>query len=226
MFKLALSAGHYLGSEKGCPEYLDPNKTREWTLNDRISDKLEALLAEYEGIEILRLDDTSGKKSVSLEERTDAANGWNADFYLSIHHNGGVNGGKGGGIVAYVYTYASDISKEWQRELYDAAIAATGLKGNRAKPLASKNLHEVRETKMPAVLIECGFMDSATDCPIILTEDFADKMANAFCGVIVKRAKLKKRGCFLELGAFESEAEAGAVLRALKSAVIKKGNGA
>jgi cell division protein FtsN len=69
-------------------------------------------------------------------------------------------------------------------------------------------------------------MDSATDCPIILTEDFADKMANAFCDVIVKRAKLKRRGYFLQLGAFESEAEADAVLRALQSAVIKKGNGA
>jgi N-acetylmuramoyl-L-alanine amidase len=133
MFKLALSAGHYLGSEKGCPEYLDPKKTREWTLNDRIADNLEALLAEYDGVEILRLDDTSGKQAVSLEDRTDAANDWEADFYLSIHHNGGIGGGKGGGIVAYVYTYASDISKEWQRDLYDAAVAATGLRGKQGK---------------------------------------------------------------------------------------------
>ncbi len=39
------------------------------------------------------------------------------------------------------------------------------------------NLHMHRETKMPAVLVECGFMDSKTDVPIILTNDFAKKCA-------------------------------------------------
>lgn len=193
MFKLAISAGHWLGNAKGCPKYLDPNQTREWTLNDRIADKLEKLLAGYDGIEVLRLDDTTGKTAVTLDERSDAANKWGADFYLSIHHNGGINGGKGGGIVAYVYTKPSAKSIEWQKALYNAAIAATGLKGNRSNPLPKKNLHEVREPHMPAVLMECGFMDSATDCPIILTEDFADKMAKAFCDVIVERSGATKK---------------------------------
>lgn len=193
MFKLAISAGHYLGTAKGCPKSLDPKQTREWTLNDRIADKLEKLLTGYDGIEVLRLDDTTGKTSVSLDERSDAANKWGADFYLSIHHNGGINGGKGGGIVAFVYTEPSAKSLEWQKALYNAAIAATGLKGNRSNPLPKKNLHEVREPKMPAVLMECGFMDSATDCPIILTEDFADKMAKAFCEVIVEKSGATKK---------------------------------
>lgn len=193
MFKIAISAGHWLGNPKGCPEYLDPKKTREWTLNDRIADKLEKLLTEYDGVEILRLDDTTGKKCVGNVARTTAANNWKADFYLAIHHNGGINGGKGGGIVAYAYKYGSNTAFEWQNDLYAAAVKATGLKGNRANPKPRNNLYEVRVPKMPAVLMECGFMDSATDCPIILTEDFADKMAKAFCDVIVKRSGAKKK---------------------------------
>ncbi len=223
VFKLALSAGHWRGSPKGCPEYLDKEKTPEWVLNARICEKLEALLSEYEGVEILRLDDRSGEKNISLDARSAAANAWGADLYLAVHHNGGVKGGKGGGIVAYVYTKPSEESLEWQKALYAAAIEATGLRGNRSNPVPKKNLHEVREPKCPAVLMECGFMDSATDCPIILTEDFADKMARAFCDVIVAKSGARKKARSVTLyrvqvGAFEKRENAKALLAQLNEA--------
>lgn len=193
MFKLALVAGHNLATAKGCWSQFDPNETREWVLNDRVADKLEQRLAKYDGIEILRIDDTNGIADMSLTEITSKANRWGADFYLSIHHNGGIMGGDGGGIVAIAYTNPQPASVEWQKALYNAAIKHTGLVGNRACPLARMNLHEVRETTMPAVLMECGFMDSSTDVPIILTEEFADKLADAFCEVIVERSGIKKK---------------------------------
>ena len=194
MFKIAITAGHYrYTAGKRCKKSIDPNETREWVLNARIAEKVEALLKEYGDIEILRTDDRSGEKSVALADRTKAANNWGADFYLSIHHNAGINGGKGGGIVAFVYTAPSVESVEWQTELYNSLIAKTGLKGNRSNPLARKNLHEVRETKAPAVLLELGFMDSTVDTPMILTEDFANKCAEAITEVIVKRARLTKK---------------------------------
>lgn len=193
-FKLALSAGHYLYTAgKRCSKSIDPNETREWWLNDRIADRIEVLLSEYDGIEVLRLDDTTGKKDVTLRQRSDAANNWKANFYLAVHHNAGVNGGKGGGISAHVYTQPSDESLIWQKELYNALIKSTGLKGNRSNPLVKQNLHECREPKCPAVLLELGFMDSTTDVPIILTQDYAYKCAQACVDVIVKRKGLKKK---------------------------------
>lgn len=222
MFKLAISAGHYLGTPgKRCLKSLDPNEMREWVLNDRIADKLEKILAEYDGIEVLRVDDTTGKTDTSLKARTDKANAWGANFYLSIHHNAGINGGKGGGIVAYAYTNPQKASLEWQKALYDSAIKYTGLKGNRSAPLAKANLHEVRETKMPAVLMECGFMDSKTDCPIILTEAFADKIAKAFAEVIIEKSGAKKKPRTLyrvQVGAFSNKANAEALLKKLEAA--------
>lgn len=192
MFKLALSAGHYyytLG--KRCDKRFDRNETREWVLNDRICDKIENKLKAYDGIEILRLDDTTGQKGISLKARSDASNKWGADHYLAIHHNGGIKGGSGGGVVSYTYTKPAAEEKEWQKAYYDAIIAETGLKGNRATPLATANLHECREPKASAILLECGFMDSKTDVPIILTEKFAEGVAKACVDVIVKKAKLK-----------------------------------
>lgn len=195
MFKIALNAGHGINtSGKRCLKSIDANETREWVLNSRICNKIEEKLKSYSGYELIRLDDTSGNTDVPLKQRTDKANKFGADFYLSIHHNAGIKGGNGGGIIVIVYTTIKDGSATqlWQKALYERLIAKTGLKGNRSQPLQKQNLHEVRESKMPAVLIECGFMDSTTDTPIILTEDFADKVATACVEVLVEKGGLVK----------------------------------
>jgi N-acetylmuramoyl-L-alanine amidase len=194
MFKLVLSAGHGKNTAgKRCMKKLDKNETREWVLNDRICDKIETKLKAYDGYELLRVDDTTGKNDIALSKRTKASNNWGANLYLAIHHNAGVKGGTGGGIVAYVYTKPTSKSLEWQKALYNSIIDYTELKGNRATPLAKGNLHECREPKAPAVLIECGFMDSKTDVPIILTDKFADRVATACVEQIVKKGKLTKK---------------------------------
>ena len=115
MFKIALGAGHGKNtSGKRCLKSLDPNETREWWLNDRICDYVESYLKDYEGYDLLRLDDSDdGKDDIALATRTNKANAWGADFYLSIHHNAGVNGGSGGGICAYSYTNGSQASHQW-----------------------------------------------------------------------------------------------------------------
>lgn len=192
-FKIALNAGHGLYTAgKRCMRSIDPKQTREWVLNSRIVEKIEAILADYD-IEVLRLDDRTGKKDISLTKRANTANNWGADFYFSAHHNAGINGGSGGGIVAFVHTSPSAEAVEWQKAFYNAAIKATGLKGNRATPIARKNLAELRLSKMPAVLMECGFMDSTVDVPVILSEDYAEKIARAFADVIIEKSGAKKK---------------------------------
>ena len=194
MFKLALNAGHGKNTlGKRCMKKLDPKQTREWALNSRICEKIEEKLKAYSGYEVIRLDDTTGKNDIALKKRTDTANKFGADFYLSIHHNAGVNGGTGGGVETYVYTKATKDTLDWQEALYKALIERTGLKGNRADGTRTKNLHECRESNMPCVLIECGFMDSKTDVPIILTDKFAEQVAEACVEVIAAKAKLKKK---------------------------------
>lgn len=194
MLKIAIDAGHGLYTAgKRCLKSIDPKETREWILNSRIAEKVIEKLKSYSGYELLRVDDPTGKTDVALKTRTDKANKWGADFYLSIHHNAGINGGSGGGIAVYTYTKVDSVTKDWQKAIYDSLIKYTGLKGNRSQPLAQADLHVCRETSMPAVLIENGFMDSTTDTPIILTEDFAEKSANALVEAIVSKGKLKKK---------------------------------
>jgi N-acetylmuramoyl-L-alanine amidase len=194
MFKIALDAGHgYNTPGKRCLKSIDPLETREWWLNDRICDKVEEKLKAYDGYSLLRVDDTTGKTDVTLAERVRKANNYNANIYLSVHHNAGVCGGKGGGIISIAYTTASAKSKGYQKLIYDDLIKHTGLKGNRSTPLPLQNLYVCRETSMPAVLVECGFMDSTTDVPIILKESYAENCANALVESLVEIGGLKKK---------------------------------
>lgn len=226
MFKIALGAGHGINTEgKRCLKSLDPNETREWWLNDRICDYVESYLKGYEGYKLLRLDDSDdGKDNIPLADRVKAAKDFGADFYLSVHHNAGMNGGSGGGIVVYVHPNASDTSRKWQAALYDALINHTGLKGNRSQPKADGDYYVLRKTAMPAVLLELGFMDSKTDVPVILTNEYAQQCARAIVEVIVERGKLTKKAepetgvlYKVQVGAFSKKENADKLLSELKA---------
>ena len=228
MFKLALSAGHGINTAgRRCSAELDPNETREWWLNDRVCDYVEELLQGYDGYSLLRLDDSDdGEDDVSLKARVDAANEWDAHFYLSIHHNAGANGTAAGGITAFTHPQSSTESVVWRNALYRALVQHTGLKGNRANPLSTADFYVLRETDMPAVLLELGFMDSTSDVPEILREEFARNCAAAIVEVIVARGKLTKKdepqeaqgGLYrVQVGVFRSLKKAQALQEELES---------
>lgn len=190
---IVISAGHYkYTSGKRCMKSIDPNETREWTLNARIADKVQAGLEKYEEVEVYRLDDPTGEVGISIEDRAKRSDQLGATFYLAIHHNAGINGGKGGGVV--VYHFPLERNKDQAKRMYNLLIAHAGLKGNRSNPIvATRELYEVYKPKADSLLIENGFMDSQTDTPIILTEDFAQKSADAMVEFFVTYFGLKAK---------------------------------
>ncbi len=233
MFKIALNAGHYIDEPgKRCLKSIDPAETREWVLNDRICDKVEDGLKNYEGYELLRIDDTTGRQNLTISRRAKKANDFGADIYVAVHHNAGINGGTGGGIMAFVYLKVDDKTRKLQKLLYDNLIEQTGLRGNRSQPLSSADFGECRQTAMPAVLLECGFMDSTTDTPIILTEDFANKAAAGIVKAIAEYGNLQKKSepekepeaqdntslYYVQVGAYSSKNNAEAMAQKLKNA--------
>lgn len=190
---IAIGAGHYLGTPgKRCLKSIDPNETREWVLNDRVADHVEALLAGYD-CQVLRVDDTTGQKGISLKDRVAAANKAKADVAIAIHHNAGIKGGLGGGIVIYRAPGSGAQTEKLQAAVYHHTVAATGLRGNRANPLAQAYLYALTGTKMPAVLCELGFMDSRNDTPIILTPEYSRKAAEGIVAALVEVYGLKPK---------------------------------
>lgn len=176
MAKIALDAGHGRNTPgKRCWKAIDPNETREWVLNSRIASYVDTHLKRC-GVTTMRVDDTTGQTDVSLLKRVKKANNWGADLYLSFHANAGLYGKHGGGIANYSHT-GSKRSAKLRDILYKHMIAETGLEGNRSNPCTTANFYVIRKTTMAACLMECGFMDSLDDTPIILTDDFARKCA-------------------------------------------------
>lgn len=177
MAKIAIDAGHgKYTAGKRCLKSLDKNETREWVLNNRIATELEVYLKNA-GHETLRVDDITGETDVSLYNRVKKANNWKADFYISVHHNAGVKGGNGGGVVVYKYSGVTGKSKSAQEAIYEHVIKQGNLKGNRYDGTLDGNFYVVKKTSMPSVLIECGFMDSSTDIKYILDKEWSKKMA-------------------------------------------------
>ena len=189
---IAIDAGHYMGTPgKRCLKTIDPGETREWALNARAADKVQQRLEAYD-CNTMRVDDVTGQEEVTLYERVRAANRAGADVYLSIHHNAGIKGGSGGGIVVYVCPGVGEDTTSLQRAVYEHTVASTGLRGNRSQPLGVANFYVLVNTTMPAVLGEFGFMDSTTDTPIILTEEYADQLADGIVAALVEQYQLKE----------------------------------
>lgn len=236
VLKIAIDAGHgYNTAGKRCLKSIDVKQTREWTLNSRIAEKLGELLKGY-GCEVLRTDDTTGKTDVSLNKRAEAANNWGADVFISIHHNAGINGKSGGGTQ--VYYYSSDSKRKGQAQaLYDAIVKRTGLVGNRSSKVIKKAFTVIANTKMPAFLLENGFMDSTKDTPVILTEAHANRTALGILDFLVDEFGLKKAETEttekvlykVQCGAFSVKENAEALQSRLKAAgfeaVIINGKG-
>lgn len=208
-FKIAYCAGHYLGTPgKRVPKYLDPNQTREWVLNDRVADYFNEAAKLYEGVELLRTDDPTGAKSISIKDRTKKANNWGADLYVDMHHNAGINGGTGGGVVA-ISKKNDAVGAKYRDAIYQAVIAAGHLRGNRSNPTYAKNYSTMVNSKAPGLIIEYGFMDSRTDYPIISTEEYAKAVGYATMEGIAKIAGLKKKGEAPEIKRLEVDGKWG-----------------
>lgn len=155
-FKIAYDAGHGLNT----PGKQTPDREKEWGFSNKVVLAFEKEMRNYENVELLRIDDPTGKIDVPLKTRTDKANKWGADIYISFHQNA-LNGkwGNWTGTETF-YSKGSAKGKILAGLVNSAALKAFGL---RDRGLKTNNLHITRETNMPAVLLEGAFMDSTID---------------------------------------------------------------
>jgi N-acetylmuramoyl-L-alanine amidase len=226
--KIAIDAGHGMGTAGKRITLAGYADTREWWLNNLIADRLELMLEEYD-CDFFRVDDTTGEKDIPLADRVKEANNAKADVYISIHHNAGVNGGTGGGTVVYYCSSKAERATQ-AKALYNAIVAKTGLVGNRSTKVENKGFYVIKNTSMPAFLIENGFMDSKTDVPIIITEEHAEKTAQGILAFLVEQFTLTKKNASeghteaqkgtlyrVQVGAYSVKANAEAMQKKLKA---------
>ncbi|CAI6058311.1 hypothetical protein PAECIP112173_01681 [Paenibacillus sp. JJ-100] len=132
--------------------------------------KVKTILEKNADIQVVttRQDDSE----LSLQQRVDIAKLNQADLFVSIHGNNFTTAVPNG--IETLYTRKE--SESLAVILHKHVLPATGLK-DRGVKVAS--LHVTRETVMPAVLLELGFLSNPTDEALMLTESYQDQCAQA-----------------------------------------------
>lgn len=171
-----LDPGHG-GKEQGV---FDPGAVsgdlRECDLTLDICQRIKAKLEPY------NVDVRLGPQA-SLFDRIKVANELKADYFLSVH----INAGGGTGFESYTHPYAVPRTRALQdmihSTVYTGFLAGQGVV-DRGKKQA--NFYVLRETKMPAVLLECLFIDKEEDAEKLKDAAFLDGLANEIAyGLVV-----------------------------------------
>lgn len=182
--KLYLDPGHG-GSDPGA----QGNGLKEKNINFDIARRIRNILTnEYKGVHVRmsRTDDSTK----SLTQRTNEANSWGADYYLSIHCNS--FNGSARGYEDFIHSSLSDSS---QTARYQDTIHAEVIKVNQLQDRGQKkaNFHVLRETIMSALLTENGFIDNAQDAELMKEASWRQSVARGHVNGLAKAFNLEKK---------------------------------
>lgn len=177
---IVIDAGHnYSGMDKGAENQAVGAK--EEVITWQIADKLRRALADMGYTVIMtreNVGDSIANTSVtdSLQARVDIAHDALADLFISLHCNAG------GGSGTEVYCFSTEGYAGRLAELVERHITAeTELYGRGVK---TANFFVIKNTLMPAILIETGFIDSTRDIEILTSEDGQEQIAKAIAAAV------------------------------------------
>lgn len=186
MVKIALDAGHGLNTAGK----QTPDGIKEWTLNDKVRDKVVELLNDYD-VEFIFTDYDEGETDESLRDRLNMYLNEDVDVFISIHHNAfSGKWNKATGVEVYTDNIFSDKDMELANCIYDRLAKYTGLKGRGIK---TEDWYVINQDRIPAILVEGGFMDSEIDYGVITSNEGQLAYAKAIAEGLIEFLKLKKK---------------------------------
>lgn len=185
---IALDAGHGLNTAGK----QTPTGIKEWTLNDKVRDKIVNKLKDYDCTFVFP-DNDEGNTDETLAARWNKYMDGNlkVDAMVSIHHNA-YTGKWNNATGVEVFTdknYTEDDMKLAQA-IYKNFPAYTGLKGRGIK---KENWAVINQNRIPAVLVEGGFMDGNKDYKVIISDAGQEGYAQAVAEGLIEFLKLEKK---------------------------------
>ena len=158
---------------------------KEWSLNDKVVRKIMSALANYNGVEVHRIDDPTGNEDIALKTRVSKSNSLKADIHISIHQNAG----GGTGTEVYWHTKGTAEDKKLAGIIAPKLASKTGLR-NRGVKTAEFTVLTCNAT---AILCEGGFMDTANDYSVIISDKGQQAYADAVVEGLVEYLGLTKK---------------------------------
>lgn len=180
---IALDAGHGNNTPgKRTPKFDDGTFMKENEFNKGAVKYLKTML---ERCGFRTLDVAPEASDTPLNVRTKRANDANANLYISVHANAfGATWNSANGIETWV-DKKSGQTLQVALKVQNEMIIATKLKDRGVKE-SNGSLAVLRDTKMDAILVECGFMTNKWEATLLKSEDYRKKCAEAICKGICK----------------------------------------
>ena len=186
---IALDNGHGIKTPgKRTPKWTDGTVSlytkkdfmHEWEFNRGVVKRLKPLL-EANGFDVLEVSPTD--VDTGLMKRVKLANNAKADIFVSVHANalGNTWNERVNGIETL--TMGSGSGLKLGKILQKHLVWATGLRDRGMKD--GSWLAVVKYTKMPAALVECGFMDNPAEAKMLNMAEYrmicARALAQGIC---------------------------------------------
>ena len=179
MVKIYLDAGHG-GKDPGAIG----NGLQEKNVVLDISKRIEQKLQAYKNVDIMqtRTDDAF----LSLDQRTNKANAWGADGFLSIHLNSATSN-LAKGFETYIFNgLVSPATIAYQNIIHEEVIKKIGkmISSDRGKKKA--NFAVLRESHMKACLGENLFVSNSSDANLLKQDSFLDTLSQGYVNGLEK----------------------------------------
>lgn len=164
----------------------------EKEINLEVSKRLAMVLGQMGAAVILTRDtdidlsDSSasgwhGKKRQDLSRRAGMANERNADLYISVHCNAFPSSREHG---AQVFSHPDSIESKILAECIQKEM--TTILGNTTRKAKQVDYYAIRKTKMPATIVEIGFITNPKEDKLLQDPLYQSKVAWSIAGGIVK----------------------------------------
>ena len=175
--KFCIDCGHTLSGADtgamGCGK-LEQNLTRE--VGMKVIAKLQALGHTVVNCTV----DYASSMSESLSTRVNKANNAGGDLYICIHFN--ASNGQGHGTEVFTHN-GKELTQA--RNVLNNIVAL----GYTNRGIKSANLYVINHTNMNAMLIECCFIDNASDMSKYNAENFANAIVKGLVGTTTTTTK-------------------------------------
>lgn len=182
--KVFLGVGHG-GSDPGAVA----NNVKEKDLNLSIAKACRDELLKH-GVEVKM--SRAKDENDTLSEEIKECNAFAPDLAVDIHNNAG-----GGDGAEAFYHYGGGKSKTLAENIL-SEVVKVGQNTRGAKIRKNSNGKDyygfIRETSCPAVIVECAFVDNASDLKILATESDRAKVGQAIAKGILKTLGVEVQG--------------------------------
>lgn len=154
----------------------------EKDINLSMALKLKTIL-EDNNVEVILTRNSDEK--MNLEQRTSVANDSNADFFISLHCNYYEGDAQIAGVECYYNSPDATESKAFAESIINAISLSDEII---AKGIRDESFYVLKNTKMPAVLVEMGFLSNYSDRQKLSNDDYQEILAQKIAeGILTER---------------------------------------